>query len=189
MKRSARQISIIVAGILAVCAVVLLMNRTARAQNVVRPDGPGDFHFETKIGSFKLLGMDNGNVTGDFQMTGKGTLLISGLDVPPTITGTLKLEYSYDPLKKYCYHGQGTLVIKNGSWRNLQWFGTDLSASFHGRGKVRLVGEFDKNLNTGFWWISDPKNKEYWPPNSIGEHIIPPYEAPDTSNIKVAPIK
>ena len=128
----------------------------------------------TNIGSFKLLGSEDKDVTGHLEFTGKGTVLISGVDNPPVTTGTLKLEYSYPKLKKYCFHGQGSFKL-DGSWRSVQWFGMNLTGSFNGRGKFRLVGEFDKNLNTGLYWTTDPAKKEYWPANSVIEFLVPGY--------------
>ena len=141
---------------------------------MVRSPGDGEFHFTTNVGSFKLLGSEEQNVSGHFEMTARGTILISGVDKPPVTTGTLKLEYSYPPLKKYAYHGQGSFAL-DGTWRSVQWFGTELTGSFKGRGKFRLVGEFDKNLNTGWYWTTDPSKKEYWPANSVMEFLVPGY--------------
>ncbi len=188
MNRSARQKVIVFGTVAVVGAAVLLSHRPAYAQSVERPKGPGDIHFETKIGSFKLLGTENGDVTGDFTMTATGTLLISGLDEPPVIPG-MKLEYVYKPLKKYCYHGSGTLTLKNATFRNLQWFGTNLTAAFHGRGKVRMVGEFDKNLSTGTYWTTDPKSVDYWTANNVIERLVPPYEAPKSNEVHQVPVK
>jgi len=141
-----------------------------------RPNGPGEFHFTTKIGSFKLLGTNEEEVTGELKVTARGTILVSGCEKMPTTTGTLKLEYSYAPLKKYVFHGQGTLTV-TGPLRAVQWFGTDLMGDFKGRGKFRLVGEFDKDLNTGTYWRQDPAKKEYWPANAVVENLVPDYSS------------
>jgi hypothetical protein len=155
-------------------AMLFLAHRPARAQGMVRPEGPGIFHFTTNIGSFKLLGSDEKDVTGTLEMTARGTVLVSGVDKPPVTTGKLKLEKAYPELKKYAFHGQGTLKLQ-GTWRSVQWFGTDLTGVFNGRGKFRLVGEFDKQLNTGWFWTTDPKDKKYWPANSVVEYLVPNY--------------
>jgi len=152
--------------------VLFFAHRPAHAQGMVRPDTDGELHFTTNIGSFKLLGTDDKDVTGHFEMTAKGTVLVSGVKNKPTTTGSLKLEYSYEPLKKYAYHGQGTLTL-DGTWRSVQWFGTGLSGTFKGRGKFRLVGEFDKDLNTGLYWTTAGSKKEYWPANSVMEVLVP----------------
>lgn len=142
---------------------------------MVRPEGDGDMHFTTNIGSFKLLGMMDSGVSGHLELNCTGTVLVSGFDKPPVTKG-FRLEYTYEPLKKYAYHGKGTLVL-DGKWRSVQWFGTGLTGYFHGRGKFRLVGEFDKDLNTGLYWMNDPKDKKYWPANSVMEVLVPAYSS------------
>jgi hypothetical protein len=159
----------------------------AHAQGMVRPKGPGTLHFSTKLGSFKLLGNDLEPVTGHLEMTFKGGLLVSGIDHEPKPTGNVRLEYTYGPLKKYAYSGQGKLVI-DGTWRSLQWFGSDMDATFVGRGKVRLSGEFDKDLNTGTYWTTDPKKTTAWPANNLMEVPIPGYIPNTNSNEQGMPI-
>lgn len=176
MSPRARRVGVLFAGIGVGIAALFLSHRPAQAQGMVRPEGDGVFHFSTKIGSFKLLGNEDKSVTGHLEFTGKGTVLISGVDTPPPTTGTLKLEYSYLPLKKYCFHGTGSFKL-DGAWRSIQWFGTDLTGYFKGRGKFRLVGEFDKDLNTGVFWTTDPKDVHYWPPNSVFEYMVPGYQS------------
>ena len=143
---------------------------------MVRPKGPGEFHFTTNIGSFKLLGSDEQDVHGHLEVTAKGTILVSGVEKAPTATGTLKLEKAYPSMKKYVFHGQGTLKL-DGTWRSVQWFGTDLTGYFNGRGKFRLVGEFDKDLNTGWYWTTNPAKKQYWPANSVVEYLVPGFSS------------
>jgi hypothetical protein len=176
MSPRARRVGVLFGGIGAGIAVLLFSHRPAQAQGMVRPEGDGEFHFSTKVGSFKLLGTEDKDVTGHLEFTGKGTVLISGVDNPPATTGTLKLEYSYLPLKKYCFHGSGSFKL-DGSWRSVQWFGSDLTGNFKGRGKFRLVGEFDKDLNTGVFWTTDPNKKNFWPPNSVLEYLVPGYSS------------
>ena len=152
---------------------------------MVRPTGAGPLHFATNIGSFKILGTDDTGVTGRLEFSGKGTVLISGIDKPPATTGTLKLEYSYLPLKKYAFHGDGSFVL-DGHFRSVQWFGTKLNGYFNGRAKFRLVGEFDKDLNTGTYWSTDPAKKQFWPANSVMEIVVPGYSS-EVTNVKPIP--
>jgi hypothetical protein len=164
--------------------VVLMASRPAHAQmgNGKRPDGPGVAHLEAKVGSFKLLAADPDPpkgykpdfLTGHLEMSCSGTFLITGADHPPVITGNIIKEYEYAPLKKVAYHGTGKLVM-DGTWTSLQWFGTDLTATFKGRGKFRLVGEFDKNQQLGTYWTVDPKSRQWWSANSAYDHYVPGY--------------
>ncbi|MHB8636474.1 MAG: hypothetical protein ACYC96_08375 [Fimbriimonadaceae bacterium] len=185
MSPRARRTASILGGIGIGIAVLFFARHPARAQGMVRPAGNGVFHFTTNIGSFKLLGIEDQGVSGHFEMTANGTVLVTGVDKLPTVTGTLRLEKSFPKWKKYCYHGRGKLTL-DGAWRSVQWFGTDLVGNFDGRGKFRLVGEFDKNLNTGWYWTTDPKDKKYWPANAVIEYLVPGY-APEVATPKAIP--
>ena len=153
----------------------------AKAQSVSRPKGPGTLHFSTKLGSFKLLSIEDELISGHIEMTFSGTILLTGA-AKPVLSGSLREEYRYPDLQKVAYSGKGKLVV-DGPLKSLQWFGSDLNAVFTGRGKVRLVGEFDKNLDTGEYWFTDPKKKMPWPANNLQELVVPPYSvgaAPET---------
>src|SRR5579862_577950 len=138
MNARARRSAAVFGGIGIGVAVLFFAHRPAHAQGMVRPTGAGIFHFTTNIGSFKLLGSDEEDVSGTLDMKSKGTILVSGVDKAPATTGSLRLEISYPELKKYTFHGDGSLHLQ-GKWRSVQWFGTDLTATFNGRGKFRLV--------------------------------------------------
>lgn len=182
-----RRAAAISSGIGIGVSLLFLAQHPAQAQGMVRPEGPGDFHFMTNIGSFKILGSEGQPVTGHLVFSAKGTILISGFTTLPKTTGTLKLEYKYEPLKKYCYHGEGTITI-DGPFRSIQWFGTKLKGDFHGRAKFRLVGEFDKDLNTGFYWTDDANKKQFWPANSVVEYPVPGYTSAITKPPKAIQI-
>lgn len=169
------QRTLMVSGLaFALIGIVLVVSvRPARAQ-FVRSRGPGEAHFTTNIGSFKMLGFEKEGCSGHFVMTGQGSLLVTGTDGPPDVTGNFRLEASFPEQKKWVYHGQGKLVL-DGKWTSVQWFGTDLTGDFKGRAKLRITGEFDKNLNTGLYWTTDPKKKTYWPANSSMDMFVPPY--------------
>jgi hypothetical protein len=143
---------------------------------MIRPKGPGTIHFSTRLGSFKLVSVENEPVSGHLEMTFKGGLLVSGIDTPPKPVGKIREEYTYAPLKKYAFSGEGKLVL-DGTFRSLQWFGSDLDATFVGRGKLRLVGEFDRDLKTGEYWTTDPKKVQPWPANNLMEVPVPGYVA------------
>lgn len=126
--------------------------------------------FETNIGSFKLL-----NCKGTLNFSFEGTVLISGLEGPLTVTGPLKKEYESADKKRIAYYGKGTIVAK-GKWRGIQWFGQNMKGSFDGIGIIRMVGEFDKNMNTGYYWYKSNPEKQIW--YSAGtERTIPQPEA------------
>jgi hypothetical protein len=119
-------------------------------------------HLETNIGSFKML-----DGVGKVELSFTGTILISQLEGTLSASGGLRKEYS--ARDKQAYHGTGTLVL-DGKFRSVQWFGTDLKGRWDGRGRVRLYGEFDQNLNTGsYWYGSDTANKAAW--SSYGTEI------------------
>jgi|GEM_PF-2058096 len=149
----------------------------AQGQRVQLEAGNGAFHFQTKLGSFKLLTFSGNPVTGTLTMTFKGSVLVSGATHPAIVSGNVKQEYENTQFNKTGYHGAGTLKI-TGPFQSLEWFGSDLTAVFVGRGKMRLDGEFDKNLSTGTYWTTDPKVVNYWPANSTLDMMVPPFVTP-----------
>jgi hypothetical protein len=121
----------------------------------------GTMHFETKVGSFKILGVAREPAEGHIEITFTGTVLVNGT---PKITpsGNLKREYYREDRQQQAYHGTGKLVVDGKFW-GIQWFGRDMKADWNGFGVVRLYGEFDKNLQTGkFWYGSAPDEKLDW---------------------------
>jgi hypothetical protein len=129
----------------------------------------GTLHFQTAIGSFKTIS-SFGKIVMDF----KGSVMLSsykastpgmfgtsvqGQDLPK-IEGDVKLQF--EGHNRLVYFGSGRLTI-DGAWRAIQWFGRDLKATWTGAGMIRLVGEFDKDLNTGTFTYDDPKAIHYWP--------------------------
>lgn len=162
--------SLIVAG-----ALFIFLSSIAFGQHMLQPKLntaplPGkdansnqmdDLFFNTRVGSFKILqkGPDSpprGTVTMSFT----GSVLISDLKGTVTPAGSVRREYFEQKRNKQVWFGTGKLVI-SGQFKAVQWFGRDLTAHFHGNAVVRLVGEFDKDLETGYWWF-DPAHKQYW---------------------------
>jgi hypothetical protein len=121
----------------------------------------GTLHLTTKVGSFKILGVADKPAEGHIEISFTGTLLINGSPkVAPS--GNLRVEFSNPKRKQVAYHGTGKLVI-DGKYNAIQWFGRDMNAVWNGFGVVRLVGEFDKDLNTGEFWYSDnPEDRRSW---------------------------
>lgn len=118
-------------------------------------------HFDAGIGSFRNI-----DGKGRFEVNFRGTILISKLKKGGTITATGNLKKEYEGMDRVIYTGQGKVVV-DGEWRVIQWFGTDMSGHWYGRGVMRVIGEFDKNLNTGHYWYTDPENKVVWFATSV----------------------
>ena len=126
-------------------------------QRVPVPNDPSiaEVYLTTKIGSFKLL-----DGVGRVEMNFTGTMLVSQLKGTVTTSGNLKKEYSSK--SKEAWHGTGKIIV-DGEFRAIQWFGTSLSGKWRGRGTARIYGEFDTNLETGYYWYSsDPSRKIPW---------------------------
>jgi hypothetical protein len=122
----------------------------------------GPMHFETHIGSFKILERNpKQEPEGTLTLSFTGTVLISNLIGKLESSGNLRREYYDDKHKKQVWFGTGTLKLE-GQFHNLQWFGRNMKADFMGNGIFRLYGEFDKDLNTGYYWFDKPEDKNYW---------------------------
>lgn len=120
---------------------------------VPAPTDANTLYFESKLGSFKCLGSDETPVTGKLTFSFTGTVLISGLVKGSTVetTGAVRKEYTTKDGLKVAYHGVGGMTI-TGRVRAVQFFGQNLVGQFSGVGLFRMFGEFDKNLETGFYW-------------------------------------
>ncbi len=129
-------------------------------------DGDDTIYFETALGSFKIL-----NGRGKITFSFKGTVLVSGLDGKAAVTGKVKKEYEHDG--RTAYFGEGTIELL-GTWRGLQWFGSNMKGVFTGEGNIRLFGEFDKNLDTGFYWYKSLPAKNVWYTSGIEVKLPPP---------------
>jgi hypothetical protein len=147
--------------ILAGAALVLAQTGPAAKSPAKQPpidlNNPGyaELNLTTKIGSFKLL-----NGEGRVEMNFSGTMLVSNLDGTVATSGNLRKEYSDD--QRQAWHGTGKIVV-TGRFRAIQWFGTNLSGKWKGAGRARIYGEFDQNLETGYYWYSDdPERKIQW---------------------------
>lgn len=117
----------------------------------------GVLNFKTKLGSFKVP-----DGQGELTFSFKGTVLVSKLKGTVNVSGNVRKEY--EGREKRVFFGQGTITVK-GTWRAVQWFGTDLSARWYGAGMIELVGEFDRNLETGKYWYGERVDKsENWGP-------------------------
>lgn len=136
----------------------------------------GTLHLQSNLGSFKMLN-GKGRVTINFT----GTLLLSGIEGgAPVLSGNLKKEYENPERKRTVLTGTGSVTVQ-GSWRGIQWFGRNMTAVFYGSGVTRLDGEFDRNLETGWYWYDDPADRTPWPSEATMDVLNPaPRRTPGT---------
>jgi hypothetical protein len=112
-------------------------------------------NLQTSIGSFKMI---DGKGLTSFSF--EGTVLL--IDVKGTVRteGNLKLEFDDPRMKRKAYYGKGRITVE-GSWRGIQWFGSNLLGYVKGESKIRLTGEFDRNLSTGSYWYGNKVNEKF----------------------------
>lgn len=124
------------------------------------PQGADELIFETHVGSFKILGGAD-PARGKITLSFTGTVLVNDLDGSIVIAGNVKKEFENKQRKEQCYFGTGTITVE-GKFRSLQWFGRDMKANFKGVGIVRLNGEYDKNLDTGWVRYGNETKNQPW---------------------------
>lgn len=150
---------------LALAAVVVAQTAKKPATPPAAPApavNPADktLHFQSSVGSFKILPPSEDPVTGTLTFNFTGTVLISDLQGTATPTGNVRKEYDNAEHHKTLYFGTGKMTVA-GKFRSVQFFGRDVDGEFTGVGIMRLYGEFDRNLKTGYFWF-DPKDKKPW---------------------------
>lgn len=132
-------------------------------------------NLQTKIGSFKMLGVGTTPASGTIVMNFTGTVLVSGLKGKLTPSGNVRREIYHENRGKQVFFGTGKLIIQ-GSFQGVQWFGRNLTATVDGFGVLRLAGEFDRELNTGFYWYGPKGEKKPWNTGGITVTSTPPVE-------------
>jgi hypothetical protein len=143
--------------------------------------GTDEILFTTSVGSFKILGSDAAPATGQMVLNINGTVLVSGLEGTVRTEGLSK-EFENKEFGKEAYFGTGKLIV-NGKVRSIQAFGRKINGTFKGSGLVRLYGEFDKNLETG--WVNY-KGAEREPWGTSGNvKVVPQQIYNSSSNVKV----
>ncbi|MEA2552114.1 MAG: hypothetical protein QOJ65_290 [Fimbriimonadaceae bacterium] len=121
----------------------------------------GTVFFQTRVGSFKMLGVERVPAEGKVEVSFTGTILINGNPKIVPSAG-LKREYYSKAHNQQAYHGTGSIVI-DGKFDSIQWFGRNLKGKWTGFGVARLVGEFDNNLKTGeYWYVQNPDDIHDW---------------------------
>lgn len=144
----------------------------------VTPDpGYATCHFQTRIGSFKIID-GVGRVEIDFT----GTVLVNRLEGTLSVTGQVRKEYDRDG--RVVWTGRGKAVA-TGKWRGVQWFGRDLRGVWYGRGVIRFGGEFDRDGRSGEFWFDDPAKPMFWPSGTTSDYPVPPISFGQNKNIKV----
>lgn len=149
------------------------------------PKGAGVLNFETKIGSFKCLGSDAVPVQGMIDLKFSGTVLVSNLDPNSKmeLSGTVHKEYETKDHAKQVFFGTGGLKV-TGKLRALQFFGKNLTGKFLGVGIFRFFGEFDKNLDTGYY-ASDDNEKHPWGTGGMQVAVPNPSSVPQGGKVNV----
>lgn len=127
--------------------------------------GFATMHLKSNLGSFRMI-----DAKGRVEMDFTGTVLVSKLNGTVEVSGGLKKEF--EGMGRTLYHGTGHIVV-SGDFRALQWFGSDMRATWFGQGLVRLLGEFDKDLSTGEYWYDDPDSKGVWPSQNTMDFTLP----------------
>jgi hypothetical protein len=116
-----------------------------------RAIGPNVINFGANVGSFKVLPFnDEAPTRGTLSFSFNGSVLVSGLKGSLTTTGTVREEYKNDKYEKRLFFGKGSMTL-TGSVRSVQFFGRDVKGTLRGNGLITFYGEFDKNLDTGYW--------------------------------------
>ncbi len=131
--------------------------------------------FNTNIGSFKLIATDQDPVEGTLDVVFRGTILISNLEPGSTVvvSGNVRKEIDDKKYKRQVYFGNGRITI-SGRLRSVQFFGQGLRAGFDGFGFGRLYGEFDRNLETGYYWLDGDEDKTPWGTGGMPMAVPPP---------------
>lgn len=137
----------------------------AQKAGVPADDAFGIIHYQTRLGSFKIID-GQGRVEFDF----KGTVLVSKLDGTLSVTGAVRKEY--DKHDRVIWTGSGH-VVAVGKWRGLQWFGKDLKGFWFGAGMIRLSGEYDREQKTGEYWYENSAKVNFWPGGSTIDVPVP----------------
>ncbi len=158
-----------VVGIFAATVVPMAQpaSQAQRAGADPKPEQPyATAHFQCNIGSFRILDGE-----GRVEVNFRGTVLISKLEGDAVPSGNLRKEY--EAHDRIIYTGQGKLVV-TGKWRAVQWFGRDMTAVWYGRGIARVVGEFDRNMQTGRYWYDKPEEWMPFQATGITNVFLPP---------------
>ena len=147
-------------------------------KEALKAKGWGKLYFNSHLGSFKCI---DGSGRMEFQFA--GTVLVTKIQGTVTATGNIKKEYEKNG--RQVFSGRGNIVV-DGKWRGVQWFGSDMVGSWYGSGAIRLIGEFDRNLQTGDYWYDGDPIKQAWNGSSMVTATLPkPIYGADTDVVPV----
>mgnify|MGYP005836073615 CR=1 FL=1 len=153
-----------------------------QAERGARSNDVGVLHLQTRLGSFKMV-----DGRGRVEIAFTGTVLISGLqadedagrrakyqgisplDGSLQVTGNVRREWSGQ--SRQVFFGTGRIVL-NGRFRGIQWFGRDMQARWIGDGIIRMYGEFDRDLHTGWFWYDNIERATPW--GAVGMQAVLP---------------
>ena len=145
--------------------------------------GDETLYFSTSVGSFKLLPPGPDKTRGTLDMEFEGTVMVNGLKGDVSVGPGVRLEYRRPKHDRKVYFGKGHIRV-SGEYRSIQFFGRNLKGNFKGVTVARLYGEFDKNMETGFYWYGSQPAKQDW--GSYGRTLsVPAYKGPETQPGKV----
>lgn len=133
-----------------ISAVALSLAGVANAQGL-----SDTINLQTSLGSFKMI---DGKGIASFSF--EGTVLLINVEGTVRTEGNLKLEFDEPKMKRKAYYGKGKITVE-GKWRGIQWFGSNMTGYVKGEAKIRLTGEFDRNLSTGVFWYGNRTNEKY----------------------------
>ena len=163
-------------------ALAILLGGAAFAQTPTAP--PVDTLFlSTTVGSFKILPTGGEKTKGTLDVDFEGTMMVSGLTGTAVPGAGVRLEYNREDHNKKVFFGKGHIRVE-GEFRAIQFFGRNLKGSFRGNAVARLYGEFDKAMETGYYWFASKPEKVDW--GTYGRTVVVPPPASDTA---AGPIK
>lgn len=160
-----------------VAAMALLVGVAAFAQTPTpKAATPGEdtLFMSTSVGSFKILPPGPDTTRGVLDIDFEGTLMVSGLKGTATPSGGVQLEYERPKHNRRVYFGKGHIRVA-GDFRSIQFFGRNLKGSFHGTAVARLYGEFDRQMETGYYWYASNPEKVDW--GTYGRTVVVPPQA------------
>lgn len=134
-------------------------------------------HLQTNVGSFRLI-----DGLGRVEISFSGSILfnqVKGFDGGKGLKMEGNLRKEYEGNDRLLLSGTGRVVV-TGRWRGIQWFGTNMRAVWYGRGMARISGEFDRNLETGWYWYDNPKVRNQWMAGGSFTVLLPEWNAAPT---------
>jgi hypothetical protein len=156
-------------GLAAVAGLIAVAQDNEEAAPEVNPETDyGTINLATTLGSFRAIDGE-GEIEGSFE----GTVLFSRVDGDLEVTGEVRKEYENEELQRVLYTGNGSFRV-DGSWRGIQWFGKNMRATMFGKGVIRVDGEYDRNLETGWYWFDDQTDdRRPWPAEGTIDLRVP----------------